>query len=319
MDLLTFFLLVWFPLAAHSKIYQHIPLPPGLTGPESVEFDCKGEGPYSGLSDGRIFKFQGRKHGWKEFAYTSPMRNRSLCDGTSDIKLQARCGRTLGLKFHMRTCELYIADAYYGLMKVGRNGGGAVPIVTSAEGTPLRFTNSLEIDVENHVIYFTDSSTRYQLDQDARAIKIGDSTGRFLKYNLRTKKVTVLLRGLKFANGVALSKKKDYAIVCELGKGEILRYWLKGPKAHTSEFFVRTPGPPDNINRNAKGEFWVGVITRNTTAGAVIGVRIDENGKILQRLIGDDFYGSVSEVEERNGHLLIGSIGGPNFLGITTV
>ena len=35
------------------------------------------------------------------------------------------CGRPLGLKFNEATCDLYIADAYFGLLVVGHNGGVA--------------------------------------------------------------------------------------------------------------------------------------------------------------------------------------------------
>ena len=38
----------------------------------------------------------------------------------------------------------------------------------------------------------------------AIAMQIGDKTGRLLKYDQRTKKVTVLLRGLSFSNGVSV-------------------------------------------------------------------------------------------------------------------
>ena len=71
------------------------------------------------------------------------------------------CGRPLGLRFHKRTGDLYIADAYLGLLKVGPEGGLATPLVTEVEGAPLMFTNDLDVDDEG-VVYFTDSSSVYQ-------------------------------------------------------------------------------------------------------------------------------------------------------------
>lgn len=71
------------------------------------------------------------------------------------------CGRPLGLRFHQKTGDLYIADAYLGLHVVGPAGGLATPVVTHVEGQRLRFTNDLDIDDENDVIYFTDSSATY--------------------------------------------------------------------------------------------------------------------------------------------------------------
>lgn len=72
------------------------------------------------------------------------------------------CGRPLGLRFDHETGDLYIADAYLGLQVVGSSGGLATPLVQQFEGQPLLFTNDLDIDDHDHVIYFTDSSTIYQ-------------------------------------------------------------------------------------------------------------------------------------------------------------
>ena len=79
---------------------------------------------------------------------------------SSYVKYEHICGRPLGLRFDKRNGELYIADSYFGLMKVGPEGGLATSLVTEAEGVPLRFTNDLDIDDEGNV-YFTDSSTKY--------------------------------------------------------------------------------------------------------------------------------------------------------------
>lgn len=71
------------------------------------------------------------------------------------------CGRPLGLRFHPETGDLYVADAYFGLMRVGGNGGQAEVLVDSAEGLPFKFTNDLDFG-ENGDVYFTDSSYKYQ-------------------------------------------------------------------------------------------------------------------------------------------------------------
>lgn len=88
-----------------------------------------------------------------------------ICDPKPSImgylKNEHICGRPLGLRFDKKTGDLYIADAYFGLLKVGPEGGLATSLATEAEGVPLRFTNDLDIDDEGN-IYFTDSSTKYQ-------------------------------------------------------------------------------------------------------------------------------------------------------------
>lgn len=46
----------------------------GASGPESIAFDPAGEGPYVGVSDGRVLKWRGESLGWSDFAYTSANR-----------------------------------------------------------------------------------------------------------------------------------------------------------------------------------------------------------------------------------------------------
>ena len=77
------------------------------------------------------------------------------------MKNEPICGRTLGLRFDKRTGDLYIADAYFGLMKVGPEGGLATSLTTVAGGVPFTFTNDLDID-EHGNVYFTASSSIYQ-------------------------------------------------------------------------------------------------------------------------------------------------------------
>uniref|UniRef100_M1BMP3 Strictosidine synthase n=1 Tax=Solanum tuberosum TaxID=4113 RepID=M1BMP3_SOLTU len=53
----------------------------GAVGPESFAFDPHGDGPYTGVSDGRIIKWLQNETRWFDFALTSP--NRSLPSGSS--------------------------------------------------------------------------------------------------------------------------------------------------------------------------------------------------------------------------------------------
>jgi hypothetical protein len=80
---LAFLLLLPAAAAAASSSYETKSIDPGLvvmtlpepvSGPESLAFDGRGGGPYSGVSDGRILRWQGRLRGWTEFAYNSKHR-----------------------------------------------------------------------------------------------------------------------------------------------------------------------------------------------------------------------------------------------------
>ncbi|KAF9624784.1 hypothetical protein IFM89_013865 [Coptis chinensis] len=326
------------------KSYQRLQLKSGV-GPESFAFDCNGEGPYTGISDGRILKWQGQSHGWTEFAVTSQNRRREICDGSNNPTLEHVCGRPLGLQFNKKTCELYIADAYFGLLKVGPRGGVATPLATSAEGVRFWFTNAVDIDQENGLVYFTDSSIWFQRWAYLLLLLSGDNTGRLMKYNPQNGEVTVLLRGLKMANGVALSKDNTYILVAETTRSRILRYWLQGPKARTSDVFSQLSGHPDNIKRNSKGEYWVALnngrgrlaksIDSNpqTTAQSdtisttmtfsmddTVAARLDDKGKVVEALRSNNGRNleSVSEVDENNGTLWIGSVVMP-YVSLSTI
>lgn len=67
----------------------------------------------------------------------------------------------MGLRFSKETGDLYIADAYWGLLRVGPEGGVAEILSTEIDdGKKLVFTNDLDI-ADDGSVYFTDSSAKY--------------------------------------------------------------------------------------------------------------------------------------------------------------
>lgn len=88
--------------------------------------------------------------------------HREVCGGQQDHdRTEHVCGRPLGLRFNEETGDLYIADAYMGLLVIGPNGGLATKVATKAQGISLQFANALDIDRSSGVVYFTDSSSLY--------------------------------------------------------------------------------------------------------------------------------------------------------------
>ncbi|KAL5751409.1 hypothetical protein ACOSP7_026012 [Xanthoceras sorbifolium] len=73
------------------------------------------------------------------------------------------CGRPLGLGIHTSTGKIYIADAYTGLLVVGRNGGLATQLATTANGVPFCFLDGLDVDQLIGDVYFTDASAQLLL------------------------------------------------------------------------------------------------------------------------------------------------------------
>lgn len=156
------------------------------------------------------------------------------------------------------------------------------------------------------------------------AIVGGDKTGRLLKYDPKSKQVTVLYRGLAFPNGVALSKDYSFLLLAESTPLRILRFRLQDETANyiTPELFAQLPRFPDNIRRNENGEFWVAM---NTARGRIqgkqsvstipwctgdpVGVKFDEWGNVVRVIDGNGGIAlvSVSEIQEHAANLYMGS------------
>ncbi|KAI3470146.1 hypothetical protein Pfo_026809 [Paulownia fortunei] len=191
-----------------------------IFGPESLEFDTWGRGPYAGLADGRIVRWMGKDAGWETFALVSHNWSKKLCaqgvDSTTkkQWKLESKCGRPLGLRLDRKSGNLYIADAYYGLMVVGPQGGLASPLATHADRKPILFANDLDIH-NNGSIFFTDTSNRYNRVDHFFILLEGEATGRLLRYDPPTKTTHVVLEGLAFPNGVQLSKDQSFLLYTE--------------------------------------------------------------------------------------------------------
>lgn len=134
-----------------------------------------------------------------------------------------------------------------------------------------------------------------------------------MKYDPRTNQVTVLLRNLSVAVGVAVSRDSRFVLVSEINGNRITRYWLTGPKANTAEVFFNPINivKPNNIKRTPLGNFWVAAasVRLGSQTLAPIGLLIDSNGRILRRVELQAEYGStlVSEVQESGAGLYVSS------------
>ena len=135
----------------------------------------------------------------------------------------------------------------------------------------------------------------------------------------------VVLKGLAFPNGVALSKDNSFLILAETSTYKILKIQLgDSNKANYVQHFAKLSRFPDNIKRNAKGEFWVALnsgrgriqglnneigSTKRQRTTDPVGIKFDEEGKVLKVIDGKNGpqLDSVSEVEEYEGSLWVGS------------
>ncbi|XP_050238809.1 protein STRICTOSIDINE SYNTHASE-LIKE 11-like [Mercurialis annua] len=312
--------LILFSLLPHF-VFSYTFTRLNVTGPDTTVFDVRGQGPYTGIADGRIIKYQGPNVGFQDYAFNTPTRSKAVCDGNSDPNLGNVCGRPFGIGFLHSTGQLFIVDAYLGLLVAGTNGRLARSIATGAEGLPFRFTVGLDVDQLSSTVFFIDASATYNFSEYKASVATYDSTGRLLKYDPKTQNVTVLLRNLIGPSGVAVSVAGNYLLFTEFTGRRIQKYWLKGSKANTSEVLLTLPGYLDNIKRTPLGDtFWVAVnvqqsLDQNNVPTAI---KIDGLGKILRNISLSQEYNStlISEVHEPVvGTLYIGSVFA-NFLGV---
>ncbi|CAH9131418.1 unnamed protein product [Cuscuta epithymum] len=324
----------------------HLQFVDEVFGPESLEFDLLGRGPYAGLADGRVVRWMGDGIGWETFSLVTHNWSEKICakgvhsTKPKQWKFESHCGRPLGLRFDKKTGDLYIADAYYGLLVVGPEGGIAKPLATHVLGKPILFANDLDIH-NNGSIFFTDTSQRYNRVNHFLIMLEGEATGRLLRYDPPTRETHVVLENLAFPNGVQLSKDQSSLFFTETTNCRLMRFWLEGPKSGKTEVIANLPGFPDNVRANGKGQIWVAIDCCRTKIQEVLvnhpwtrsvyfrlpvpmqylarlaGMRMytvitlfDEEGRVVDVL--EDKEGDVmklmSEVREVNGKLWIGTV-----------
>ncbi|XP_025105912.1 adipocyte plasma membrane-associated protein-like isoform X2 [Pomacea canaliculata] len=337
-----------------SRASQGLPEPPEWTGPLTPNdklthaehiYENKVKGPesivynegyiYTGTSDGRVVSiFSG------EVRTLARLGTGENCGSFDDEPI---CGRPLGMRMDNEG-YLVVADAYLGIFKINV-ATGSVHKLLSAE-TPLagkvaKFFNDVEIG-EDGLIYFTDSSTRWDRRHNRYLILEGDMTGRLLSFDPATGSVQELVTGLAFANGIQLSPDKSHILIAETTKTRILRYHIKGPKKGTVDVFSdNLPGMPDNIRKSGRGTYWIGLasirrahkfslldwaaprpwvrslITKFLSQNLMMSLlpkyglllEVDKEGRIIKSFHDPtgETVPSVSEAEEHNGVLYLGS------------
>jgi sugar lactone lactonase YvrE len=281
--------------------------------PEATAIDAAGR-VHAGTADGRVVR-------------VDPAR------GT--VETVARTGgRPLGLAFDAAG-RLYVADARRGLLRVEPTG--AVALLADSEGG-RRFGLTDDVAVApDGTVYFTDASDRFGIEANRDDILEHGGRGRLLSLDPGSGKVSTLLSGLQFANGVAVPDHGRYLVVAETGSHRLLRLWLSGDRRGTAEpFGGALPGYPDNVTWSPERRaFWVALWPRVAVADALAPhpflrkvvprlprwiqpdpeprawiVAVDEEGRIVESLewLSPDAYHPVTSVRERDGWLWLGSL-----------
>merc|ERR1711988_1125960 len=224
-----------------------------LKGAES--FAVKDDYLYTGVQGGDILRLNinDPKKPW-EFV----TKIGTLCADTHQEKW---CGRPLGLDFD-KNGNLIVCDAYYGLWRINMQTMEKTVLVPSSleiDGKRNTLTNSLTMSKDAKTIYYTVSSTNFELSNGMYEFLTVPS-GRVLKYDVYGNMSKVIMDELSFANGIAISPNEDFLLVNECTASRIWRYWLKGDKRGQKEIFAETPGTPDNIRPSEDGKYLVGIL-----------------------------------------------------------
>jgi len=154
--------------------------------PESVTVDASGR-VYAGLEDGSIVRW---------------------VDGGVEVIAELD-GRALGMGFDADG-SLIACDLNGRLLSIDEEG--VVDLVSEVDGRPLGLVNDLDLG-EDGTIYFSESST--ETTDTLLDLLEHRGNGRLLSYDPTTAETTVLLDGLFYANGVAVSADGAFVLVVE--------------------------------------------------------------------------------------------------------
>jgi len=174
-------------------------------------------------------------------------------------------GRALGIETD-RDGTFVTANAWLGIQRISADGA-VETILDKVDGSPLIYANDVAI-AHDGTVYFSEASTKFgaraaEGTYEASLLDIMEhgGHGRIIALDPQTGATSVVLDGLNFANGVAISADQRYLLIAETGAYRILRYWLEGPAWGNVEVVLdNLPGFPDNINNGLNDRFWVGLV-----------------------------------------------------------
>ena len=225
-----------------------------------------------------------------------------------------------------------------------------------AGGAPIRYADAVVIAADGRM-YFTDATRRFSPRElgtfDASVLDILEHscTGRVLVYETAAARASLVVGGLCFPNGVALSGDERHLFIAETGEYRIwkvavaargldARSALASGYARARVIASNLPGFPDNLTRSADGRLWTGLTKPRAAAidrmastpwlrsltlrlpktlwpvpptyGHVIA--FDEDGRVVSDL--QDPAGRLAEtsgVTEHGGRLYVHSLHAPAF------
>lgn len=226
---------------------------PEIVGPESIAVVEEKDLAYTGADDGWIYKI--------DLLTMKAIKLATACNATGVTEC-----RPQGIRATSDN-KLYFADsAGLCLYDIATdNVTVLVPRLSKVNGKAIMLPNDLDVNEDTKMIYMSDSSTKYSNTNILRGTLLHDNHGRVLAYSIETNRVSVLVDGLSFPNGIQLSHDKKTLLVNEMNRRRILQVTLDGAsKGNYTVFTPSMPGEPDNIRAASNNSYWVAInLARN--------------------------------------------------------
>jgi sugar lactone lactonase YvrE len=235
-----------------------------------------------------------REEDGQQWVYTTVARGavmRMKPDGSAREDVVRTGGRPLGFDFDAEGA-LIVADPLWGehggLLRVtGRGAAAKITLLTDrvdhpVAGDPIAFADAVVVARDGR-IYFSDASRRFGAKAwggpfHASVLDVMEQsrTGRVLVFDPATRRTEVLLDGLSFANGLALSADERHLFVTETGAYRVWKLAVQARQVQASEaasqpnadtkaeaiarvLLSNLPGFPDNAMRGRGGRIWIGL------------------------------------------------------------
>lgn len=249
---------------------KYLSIVASIPGPESIGY--QNGRMVTGAMDGFLY----------EFNLNDPTTAKRLFSLVNEKQLVAsngtRISRPLGMKFDSKG-NLWIVEPYFGVYRVA-NVFTSSPIIdhvfdidqTGQLGATSRFLDDIAVQEKStggHILYITDASTKYALEEFVKSVLEPDRTGRILRYDTDTGKLDVLADGLIFPNGIETLPNNNYGFLfSDIGSRSIWKCKFESNgKPRMTKIISHMASETDNLRLSANGQtFWLAMLKPRSEA-----------------------------------------------------
>ena len=273
-----------------------------VPGCECFAVDSKGF-IYSGTLNGLVVKISPDFSTVTPIVRTGPAPVDSVECNTLDEGYLEECGIVLGVSV-LNDDTLLVVDVLHGIFSVSINRKSKTQLLDLKHQPDylkktIGLPNNIVVLQDEGAFLFSDSTSKFYFKNVALAVFEHGNDGIIYRYDLSTQKITALVSGLHFPNGVELHRDGESVLICEFNIARITRFYFKGEKKGKREVFVdNLIGTPDNIQRSRQGGYWVAVpMIREWPYISDIVLKYPFISKLFAKLISSDFLRSTTKAQ----------------------